>query len=123
MRFAGGIIVLAALASPAVAFAQASTAPSATDERRLTPEQIEAVLADAAAKRAAAERPVPADIPATEESKAPPVIGPIHGEVGVSVGTGGYREVFGTAVYPMGQDGVAAFSLDFVDWGHRRFPR
>jgi len=47
----------------------------------------------------------------------------LHGELGVSVGTGGYREAFGTIIHPLGDDGVAAISLDFVDWGKRRYPR
>jgi hypothetical protein len=36
----------------------------------------------------------------------------VHGEVGFGIGTGGYREVFGTIVAPLGDDGVLAFSFD-----------
>lgn len=121
MRLAAGI-ALAALISPAMAAAQVAPAAPSTDERRLTPEQIEAVLADAAAKRAAAEKQIPERDIAVDDS-APPLPPQVHGEVGFSIGTGGYREVFGTGVYPLGDDGVAAISLDFVDWGHRRYPR
>ena len=35
--------------------------------------------------------------------------------MGVSIGTGGYREVFGTAVVPLGQTGTAILSFDTVD--------
>ena len=122
MRFASGIIVIAALASPASLLAQAAIAAPSTDERRLTPEQIEAVLAEAAAKRAAAERQAPARDMAVDET-APPPPPQVHGQVGFSVGTGGYREIFGTGFYPLGDQGGAAISLDFVDWGRRRFPR
>lgn len=101
---------------PSLAFAQASP----TDERRLSPQQVEAVLADAAAKRAGSARQVPTDIaPADEDLPASPQV---HGEVGFAIGTGGYREAHGTAVYPL-QDGVVAISLGFADWGRRRWPR
>ena len=36
---------------------------------------------------------------------------PIEGEVGVSIGSGGYRELFGTAVVPVGAEGVAIISI------------
>lgn len=35
----------------------------------------------------------------------------IEGEVEVSIGSGGFHEVFGTAVAPVGEDGVAIISL------------
>ncbi len=121
MRIASCMIAASALLSPAAASAQAQTPPaSTTDERRLTPEQIEAVLAEAAAKRHAAENPVPAGEPVVDDADLPP-IRDIHGELGVSIGSGGYREMYGTGIYPLGDDGVAAISLDFVDWGHRPF--
>lgn len=106
----------AALIVPGLAFAQASP----TDERRLTPAQVEAVLADAAAKRAGSHRQIPVDAAPGEDSPAPAP--QVHGEVGFAVGTGGYREAYGTAVYPL-QDGVVAISFDFADWGRRRWPR
>ena len=37
--------------------------------------------------------------------------------LGFGVGTGGYREIFGTGIYPIGVDGVAALTFDFVDSG------
>lgn len=115
-------LILVALLLPAQAMAQAGAptptpTPAPASERRLSPEQIEAVLAEAAKKREAADvRRAPA---ADEQAPRPPV----QGEFGFSIGTGGYREVFGTGIYPLGNDGVAAISLDFVDWGKRRFPR
>ena len=49
MRPDTGLIFIAALLMPAPALAQASEpAPSPSSERRLSPEQIEAVLAEAA---------------------------------------------------------------------------
>ena len=83
----------------------------------MSPEEVEAVLADAAKKRQAVERQPGPDV--TEKEPRPPV----HGEVGLTIGTGGHREVFGTGIYPLGDDGVAAISLDYVDLGKRRFKR
>lgn len=114
-------IALAALMVPAIAFAQTPATPaSTTDERRLTPAQVEAVLADVAAKRTASQKQVPVDVNATDDE---PVPAPqVHGEVGFAIGTGGYHEAFGTAVYPL-EDGIVAISLGFADWGRRRWPR
>lgn len=118
MRPDTGLIIIAALLMPSPAVAQAAVpAPSPSSERRLSPEQIEAVLAEAAKKREAAV--VRADPGAIDPAPKPQV----HGEVGFSIGTGGYREAFGTAIYPLGDDGVAAISLDYIDWGKRRFAR
>ena len=125
MKSAYGMIALVALAMPSLASAQAENpALSTSDVRRLTPEQIEAVLAEAAAKRASEAKRVPADAqPVSNQDSDDKPAPQVHGEVGFGVGTGGYRETFGTAIYPIGEDGVAAISLDFVDLGHRRFPR
>jgi hypothetical protein len=64
--------------------------------QRLSDEQVERVLADAAAKREAAE------IAALEPKPG------IHGQAGVEVGTGGHRAAFGTAYIPLGSDGSGA---------------
>jgi len=120
MKRVFGTVAFAALLSSAVSAQEANDLATAASERRLTPEQVEAVLAEAAKKREAADKQVPAQILVTEDS-APRVLPAVHGQVGFSVGTGGYREAFGTAVYPLGEDGVAVISLDFVNWGNRRF--
>ena len=106
------LFAFAALLVPATASAQAP-APPPTDERRLTPEQIQEVLDKAAAKREASPRRE------METDDQPP---PIFGELGVTVGTGGYREGYGSVVYPF-EDGAAAFSFDYLDWGKARQPR
>lgn len=108
------IAALLPLAWPAAAAQQPAAASS--DERRLSPEQVEKILAEAAAKREGTARPALEEV---AEEKAPPP--QVHGEVGFAIGTGGYREAYGTAIYPLGNDGFAAISLDFVDVGHRRF--
>jgi hypothetical protein len=109
------LIAAAALLGQAPVLAQANDpAAPPPSERRLTPEQIEAVLAEAAKKREANETHASPDLVQGEARRR------VHGEVGFSVGTGGYREVFGTAIYPIGDDGAAAISMDFIDLGRRR---
>lgn len=116
MRASMLVAACATCLSTAPAFAQdnAAASPSAS-ERRLTREQVEEVLAKAAATRSAAERQ------SIEDFDASPLPGPIHGEVGVAIGTGGYREAYGSAITQLGAGGVAAISLNFIDWGHRRY--
>ena len=88
------------LSLPGTALASADqVAAPVISERRLTPDQIEKVLDDAARKRE--------QVPLSDDRLPPP----IHGEVGISVGTGGYRSAFGTAVVPLTGDGVAILSI------------
>ena len=119
MKLAFGTVALAALLSPSIAVAQQAEVPSNTSsEHRLTPEQVDAVLAGVAAKRKAEEtRAQVTAMPDVEVETPPP---PVYGEVGASIGTDGYRELFGSTVYPLGNNGVAAISLDFVNLGRRR---
>ena len=64
---------------------------------RLTPEQAEAAKEAGAAKRQrAAELGLP--------EGAEPDRG-VHGEVGVAIGTGGYRSFYGVAALPLGDTG------------------
>lgn len=93
------VIVMVALLLTAPAIAQ--------DTRRLSPAEVERILEEAARKRLAADKP-PARV--------------IEGKVGVSVGTGGYREVFGTAVVPVGKEGTAIISIG-SEGSDRRYRR
>ena len=68
--------------------------------RRLSPEQREAAI------EAGASRPALG----IDGGNGPDH--QIHGEVGVAVGTGGYRAAYGTAVVPLGDTGVAAVSVE-----------
>ena len=119
------MLALAALLCPGLAPAQTPAAPAPAptpDEHRLTPEQIEAVLAEAAARRAAEAKRAPMEVAPDQHAEDQP--GPqVQGEVGLSIGTGGYREAYGTAIYPLEGGGVAAISLDFIDLGRRHYPR
>jgi hypothetical protein len=118
MTAAPRLIIVAALLMPAPAMAQpAEPGAAASSERRLSPEQIEAVLAEAAKKREAAERLIDPDAAGSGATRQ------VHGEAGFSIGTGGHREMFGTGIYRLGDDGAAAISLDFIDLGRRRDKR
>jgi hypothetical protein len=88
---------------PALALAgQAMAAEPAAGERRLSPEEVEKIL-DAASDRREAAAAAEAE---KEKGKLP-----VHGEVGFTIGTGGYRSAFGTAVVDLPDGGVAAFSF------------
>lgn len=109
------ILIAAALAAFALP-AHASTvdgAPEAGVVHRLSPDETRAVQ-DAAARRKPVETSIDGDI---NPSRA------VHGEVGFAVGTGGYNAVFGTAVIPLGESGVAAVSFERSDYGRRRYRR
>lgn len=45
----------------------------------------------------------------------------VHGEVGFTVGAGGFRSAYGTAVVPLEGEGVAIISLESTDFGKRRY--
>jgi len=90
--------LLAAIATPCLA-QNADTAPLPSGIVSLTPEQREAAL-EAGATRAAA------DLSGGAGDRR------VHGEMGVEVGTGGERAIYGTAVVPIGQNAVAAFSYE-----------
>lgn len=75
---------------------------------RLSPEEIARVQAEAE------QRAEPA---ATETADSKPRI---HGEVGMSIGTGGAREIYGAANMPLGADGQAQISGSDQRWPQQR---
>jgi hypothetical protein len=90
--------LLAAITMPCLA--QSTDAqPTSSGIVSLTPEQREAALEAGAARGAA-------DLAGGTGDRR------VHGEMGVEVGTGGERAIYGTAVVPIGQNGVAAFSYE-----------
>lgn len=64
---------------------------------RLSPEQAEAAIESGATR---GQKPLAAlpDLPGADRG--------IHGEVGVAIGTGGYRSVYGVAALPLGDTGA-----------------
>ncbi len=123
---AAAALVLSSLATPCLAQALPAEEPffsgtipadpSLAGTVRLSPEQREAALEYGASRPA---RGIDGDAPSD---------GRIHGEMGVAIGTGGYRSTYGTAVVPLGDTGVAAFSFEtdrnnFRRRGYRRDDR
>jgi hypothetical protein len=99
------LFALLVASSLSIGVAHAQTAePASGSLVRLTPEQVEA------AKEAAAERNMKT-AEAGFDTSIMPDRGP-HGEVGIAVGTGGYRSIYGSTVMPLGKDGVLAFSFE-----------
>ena len=82
----------------------------AADELRLSATEVKRILDTAAQKR---EAPTIAAAAPVAKVKTP--ARPIEGEVGVAIGTGGYREVFGTAIVPVGAEGVVIISIDSAE--------
>jgi hypothetical protein len=107
----------AALLCPSIACAAPDKSAPLPSEVRLSDEDKEKVL-----EAAAAGRREPASAAANgvvDEEGAPRQV---HGEVGFTVGTGGYRSAYGTAVVPLEGDGVAIISLGSTDFGRNRYP-
>ncbi len=92
------ILAAALLAGSAVAAQQVPTAPQVY---RLSPEEVLRL------QRESAER-------ATDYSEAflKPRDGKLHGEVGVGIGTGGYRSLYGALGVPLGDSGFASFAFE-----------
>ncbi len=107
MHLFSRLILASAICFPMTAHAAAPPATLSSDHR-LSDAEIEKVLGDAAAKREAAEE-------AAEEPDRR-----VHGEVGFTIGTGGYRSAFGTAVVPVTDKGVAILSFETTDFGKQR---
>ncbi len=79
-------------------------------EHRLSPEEVEKVLEQAARKNAG---PAPAEIPGEPDAQAETPASPVHGEVGFAIGTGGYRSAHGTAYVPLGNgQAIVSFGTD-----------
>lgn len=90
---------------------------------RLSPAQIEAAKAEAALRP---EAPGRALLPSAdrdtilenslygegERSRK------VHGEVGMFIGTGGARGIYGTTAVPLGETGMAQFSFETSQFGN-----
>ena len=96
-------LILAAVALPSVALADASVIA-------LTPAEIEAAKEDGA--RQHANSAIVDSLPTRDRA--------IHGEVGFAIGTGGYGAIYGTAVAPLGDNGEIAISIANEQYGRSR---
>ena len=92
-----------AMAGPALA-----ADPPSADTRRLSEAEVKQILDTAETKRAE---------PDAQSVRK------VEGELGVAIGTGGYREAFGTAVVPLGGSGVAILSFDHQESNRGRARR
>lgn len=116
------LAALALIAAPSLAAAQnvpgvapvtpqaanETSQPSNASERRLTPEQVDAILAKTG------KRPADAAVgegPATGITEARPCPTKPHGEMGVEMGSGGYSGTYGAAVVPLGCNAAVAISV------------
>lgn len=108
------LFLTAVLLSPSIAVAAPDKPAPLQSEFRLSEEEKEKVLESAAASR---REPVSGQ--ASERADDGGALPPIHGEVGISIGTGGYRSAYGTAIVPLEGEGVAIISLGSTDFGSR----
>ena len=99
------LMVLAAPAMVAPALAQAPPLTASENVIRLSPAQIDAELAKAAARNAPLAWLDSADAVPKLTDRLP------HGEFGFFVGSGGTRGVFGSTIVPLGDHASAAFSF------------
>ena len=102
------------LSSPA--YAEVAGSEGAT-LHRLTPAQI-AAIGEAQAQRSDVAPMGVADEPVAIDDDAAQPKRKVHGEIGFGIGTGGYSEVFGTVVTPLGDNGVFAFTFAQQNGGH-----
>ncbi|MDB5715389.1 MAG: hypothetical protein JWO15_2786 [Sphingomonadales bacterium] len=94
------LLALMLIAAPTIAFADTIT---------LTPEQVEAAK-EAGATRNARDASLGLE-PGRDRS--------IHGEMGVAIGTGGYRSMYGTAIVPLGDSATLGLSYENEQYNNR----
>jgi hypothetical protein len=115
MRLVQWLYAATALAFPSVAQAGPDKAPPPLpSEIRLSDDEKEKVL------EAAASRHEQVTARAGEAKAAGNSAPPFYGDIGFSIGTGGYRSAHGTAIVPLEGEGVAIISLGSTDFGSRR---
>jgi hypothetical protein len=100
------VLLAAALLVPASAAAQERPV-----EHKLSEAEKERLLDEAVERRELLEEALPA--PKRR----------VHGEVGVAIGTGGFRSIYGSSVVPIGEEGSAAIAFEHSEWDDRRGKR
>lgn len=125
MNFPVRLAAIALLALPAIAEAQSANVPgvapateqpeqavpgvapaSSPTERRLTPQQVDQVLAETARRN----HEMPVGHAALADEHACPT--KPHGEMGMEAGTGGYGAIYGAAVVPLGCRAAVAIAIE-----------
>lgn len=102
-------MLIAAMLLPAPLSAADPPRVAIADEHRLSDVEVQKILDAAALNHEKAGAPAALAEPTTPSARS------AEGEMGVAIGTGGYREAFGTAILPLGANGTAIISFDTVD--------
>ena len=98
----GRAILVAAAISGAVVAAAPVLAQTAPQVYRLSPEEVLRLQ----------ERTAGQPDDAAIDAFARPRDGKVHGEVGVGIGTGGYRSIYGAMDAPLGETGSASIAFE-----------
>lgn len=106
-------------AAVAISIGTMATAEAPGSIVRLSPAEAEAAK-EAASRRNLERAAAPAEGPLAIRDEGPRLLGPIHGEMGFGIGTGGYREIFGAASMPIGDQGGVTFAFDSVQFDRTR---
>lgn len=101
-----GLLLAAILFAGSVAHAEETVVS-------LSPAEKEKMLNAAAAR----PRPMTGELPVNGLGGLGSGIGPVHGEVGMFVGTGGSRGIYGRAVAPVGENGQVAIAFENSRFG------
>lgn len=107
MRKRSILLSLAALAAASPALAQEAAPAEQASAHRLSEAEKERLLDEAVERRELLEEALP------------PLKRQVHGEVGLAVGTGGFRSIYAVSEVPIGETGTAIISFENTDWGER----
>lgn len=108
-------VVATAKATSSPAQAAAAPAPAAPEATRplTTQEQIDAWLKASPVKTTSQDGP----LNLSRDDDAGPIKRKVHGSVEVGVGTGGYRHMSATALFPVGETGTLGVAVSQTEFG------
>ena len=120
LAFAAGAddeVVATAKTTSSPAQAAAAPAPAAPEATRplTTQEQIDAWLKASPVKTTAQDGGEPLNL--SRDDDAGPIKRKVHGSVEVGVGTGGYRHMSATALFPVGETGTLGVAVSQTEFG------
>jgi hypothetical protein len=110
-------VVATAKTTSSPAQAEAAPAPAAPEATRplTTQEQIDAWLKASPVKTTASDGAYPLNL--SRDDDTGPIKRKVHGSVEVGVGTGGYRHMSATALFPVGETGTLGVSVAQTEYG------
>jgi hypothetical protein len=137
-RFVVVLAISLSAAAPAFAAPNGDDEVIATAQAKPTPEALKAAAQAAPAATPAAAKPLTtqeqiaaflAETPAPRYDDGPRGLLPadrdedgkrkVHGSMGVSVGTGGYRSVYASGLFPVGENTTVGVAVSKTDFGKR----